>query len=231
MHGHPLHAVPGMLVRRGIGIRPEYRPAVQRGVLSAIGSAQLVVGFVLGERRGRSDARRSSRRSRPIGESSDYQTSTPSPRRIRARILTQRFRGAGAVLRTPRRCAAMTSRPPLLVATPLLGSGGGGINGGGGADLLRKRCCSAGSCCSRRASDGWGRLRTAAASTTSCSALRGRESSLQIGALRRALVAYVCCGVPQALCSLPGGLFAQAASRTGQTKRSQLPVDILALGS
>ena len=57
----------------------------------------------------------------------------------------------------------MTSRPPLLVATPLLGSGGGGIDGGGGADLLRKRCCSAGSCCSRRASDSWGHLRKAAA--------------------------------------------------------------------
>ena len=60
--------------------------------------------FVLGERRGRGDARRSSRRCRPIGENSDYQISTPSPRRIRARrILTKRCRGAGAVLRTPRR--------------------------------------------------------------------------------------------------------------------------------
>ncbi len=49
----------------------------------------------------------------------------------------------------------------------LLGSGGGGIGDGISADcVLRKRCCSAGSCCSRRASDGWGRLRTAAAAST-----------------------------------------------------------------
>ena len=73
--------------------------------------------FVLGEQRGRGDARRSSRRSRPIGENSDYQISTPSPRRIRARrILTKRCRGAGAVLFAARRGAATTSRPPLLVA-------------------------------------------------------------------------------------------------------------------
>ena len=68
--------------------------------------------FVLGEQRGRGDARRSSRRCRPIGENSDYQTSTPSPRRIRARrILTKRRRGAGAMLFAPRRGAAMASRP------------------------------------------------------------------------------------------------------------------------
>ena len=100
-------------LRRGIGPRPEDRP-LPRGVhaVRAVGSAQLVVGFVRGERRRRGVARRSSRRSRPIGENSDYQTSTPSPRLIRARrILTKRCRGAGAVLRTPRRGAAMTSRP------------------------------------------------------------------------------------------------------------------------
>ena len=68
--------------------------------------------FVLGERRDRGVARRSSRRCRPIGENSDYQTSTPSPRRIRARrILTKRRRGAGAVLFAARRGAAMASRP------------------------------------------------------------------------------------------------------------------------
>ena len=118
---------------------------------------QLVVGFVRGERRGRGDARRSSRRCRLIGESSDYQTSTPSPRRIRARILTQRFRGAGAVMRTPRRGAAMTARVSLRARRHrMLGFGGGGIDRGVSADcVLRKRCCSAGSCCSRRAPGSW----------------------------------------------------------------------------
>ena len=73
--------------------------------------------FVLGEQRGRGDARRISRRSRPIGENSDYQISMPSPGFIRARrILTKRCRGAGAVLFAARRGAATTSRPPLLVA-------------------------------------------------------------------------------------------------------------------
>ena len=49
---------------------------------------------------------------------SDYKT--PAARRIRQRILTQRFRGAGAVLFAARRGAATTSRPPLLVATACL---------------------------------------------------------------------------------------------------------------
>ena len=122
-HGQSLLALPRTPLHRGIGTRPEDRPPVQRGVhaVRAVGSAQLVVGFVRGERRGRGVARRRSRRCRPIGENSDYQISTPSPRRIRARILTQRCRGAGAVLFAARRGAATTtSHPPLLVATACL---------------------------------------------------------------------------------------------------------------
>ena len=91
-------------LRRGIGTRPEDRP-LPRGVhaVRTVGSAQLVVGFVRGERRRRGVARRSSRRGRPIGENSDYQTSTPSLRLIRARRILTKRRHADAVLRTPRR--------------------------------------------------------------------------------------------------------------------------------
>ena len=146
-------------LRRGIGTRPEDRP-LPRGVhaVRTVGSAQLVVGFVRGERRRRGVARRSSRRGRPIGENSDYQTSTPSLRLIRARrILTKRCRGAGVVPRTPRRGAAMAARVSLRARRHrMLGFGGGGIDGGVSADcVLRKRCCSAGSCCSRRAPGSW----------------------------------------------------------------------------
>ena len=127
-------------LRRGIGPRPEDRPAVPRGVhaVRTVGSTKLVVGFVRGERRGRGDSRRSSRRCRPIGESSDYQTSTPSPRLIRAlRILTKRCRGAGVVPRTPRRGAAMAARVSLRARRHrMLGFGGGGIDGGVSADCV-----------------------------------------------------------------------------------------------
>ena len=80
-------------------------------MLSAPSEARSSLSALRGERR-RGAARRSSRRCRPIGENSDYQISTPSPRRIRARrILMQRCRGAGAVLFAARRGAAMASRP------------------------------------------------------------------------------------------------------------------------
>ena len=75
-----------------------------RAVSSAPSEARSSLSaFVLGERRDRGVARRSSRRGRPIGENSDYQTSTPSLRLIRARRILTKRRHADAVLRTPRR--------------------------------------------------------------------------------------------------------------------------------
>ena len=108
--------------------------------------------FVLGERRDRGVARRSSRRCRPIGENSDYQTSTPSPRRIRARrILTKRRRGAGAVLFAARRGAAMASRP-LRAATAASTTSRCSQRKGGRAvfqiGALRRGSAGACACCS-----------------------------------------------------------------------------------
>ena len=104
----------------------------------------------------------------------------------------------------------------------LLGSGGGGIGDGVDADLLRK-CCSVGSCCSRRAPGSWVRLHAAAAaSTTSCLARlsaqrQGEQSSNRWSPTRTGRV-RVLWRVTSFWAALPGGLIAQTASRTGQTK-------------
>ena len=129
------------------------------------------VGFVRGERRRRGVARRSSRRGRPIGENSDYQTSTPSPRLIRARrILTKRRRGAGAVLRTPRRArrwrrVRLHARGHALAWLWRQRHRRRRRRGLGEETLLR------GPCVARAAPGSWVRRRAAvAASTTSCCA-------------------------------------------------------------
>ena len=175
-----------MLLRQGIGTRPEDRPAVPRGVhaVRAVGSAQLVIGFVRGEQRGRGDGRRSSRRCRPIVESSDYQTSTPSQRLIRARILTQRCRGAGAVLRERRGVARRwrLASACVLVATPCLA-----LAAAASETALTRTCCVSAAPWARaarvaRPAAGSGFVPAAAPSTTSCLArlaLSGRESSVQ----------------------------------------------------
>ena len=48
MHGQPLHAVPGMLLRRGIGTRPEDRPA-EASTLSAPSEARSSLSALYGE--------------------------------------------------------------------------------------------------------------------------------------------------------------------------------------
>ena len=172
-----------------------------------MGSAQLVVGFVRGERRRRGVARRSSRRSRPIGENSDYQTSTPSPRLIRARrILTKRRRGAGAVPFAARRGAATTSRPPLLVATACLA-----LAAAASATALTRTCCVSAAPWARAA-----RVARPAAGPASCvggrvddvvlgSALRGRESAVfQSGAFALAAARQACAQGCQSLFARAG---------------------------
>ena len=190
-----------MPLRRGMALGQKIVPPF-REVSSAPSEARSSLSaFVLGEQRGRGDARRSSRRSRPIGENSDYQISTPSPGFIRARrILTKRCRGAGAVLFAARRGAAMTARVRLHARGHAL------------AWLWRRRHRrrrQRGPCCGSAAAP-WARAARVARrrlGPASCRGGRGvddallsvtRESSPQIGALRRAVVAYVCCGVSQA---------------------------------
>ena len=82
----------------------------------------------------------------------------------------------------------------------LLGSGCGGIDGGVDADLVRKRCSVGRVSRASRPAAGSGFVRRPRRRRRAWlgSQLRDRRSSLQIGALRRALVAYACCGVSQA---------------------------------
>ena len=123
-------------LRRGIGARPEDRPAVPRDVhaVRTEGSAELVVGFCTGRAAWPRDARRSSRRSRPIGENSDYQISTPSPRLIDPNESLPR-RGRGPAHAEAWRGDGVVSAC-MLVASPCLA-----LAAAASATALTRTCC------------------------------------------------------------------------------------------
>ena len=115
----------------------------------------------------------------------------------------------------------------------LLGSGCGGIDGGVDADLVRKRCSVGHVSRASRPAAGSGFVRRPRRRRRAWlgSQLRGRRSSPQCSPTRTGRVRLLW-RVTSFWAALPGGSFAQTASRTDQTKsRPRLPIDILALGS
>ena len=96
----------------------------------------------------------------------------------------------------------------------LLGSGGGGIGDGVDADLLRK-CCSVGSSCSRRVPGSWAGLAPRRPRPRRRAALsdKGEQSSNRCSPTRSGCVRLLW-RLASFCAALPGGSFAQTASRT-----------------